>query len=84
MTRIFSLSFNSLAPFEKTGNRFWEVMVLGMSPDAGDEFSKTILVRYILSYFCGTLYLDLSTLFKVSLYSLWAVFLAFQPKSYLA
>ena len=52
MTRnIFSLNSNSLAPFEKTGNRFWEVMVQGMSPDAGDEFPKTILVRYILSYF---------------------------------
>ena len=33
-------------------------MVQGMSRDAWDEFSKTILVRYVLSYLCGTLYLD--------------------------
>ena len=33
-------------------------MVQGMSRDASYEFSKTILVRYVLSYLCGTLYLD--------------------------
>ena len=33
-------------------------MVQGMSRDASDEFSKTILVRYVISYLCGTLYLD--------------------------
>ena len=35
-------------------------MVQGMSRDAWYEFSKTILVRYVLSYLCGTLYLDRS------------------------
>ena len=39
-------------------------MVQGMSRDASDEFSKTILVRYVLSYLCGTLYLDPSASFK--------------------
>ena len=29
-----------------------------MSRYAWDKFSKTILVRYVLSYLCGTLYLD--------------------------
>ena len=35
-----------------------------MSRDAWDEFSKTILVRYVLSYLCGTLYLDPSVSLK--------------------
>ena len=35
-------------------------MIHGMSRDAWNEFSKTILVRYVLSYLCGTLYLDSS------------------------
>ena len=35
-----------------------------MSRDAWDEFSKTILVRYVLSYLCGTLYLDPSASLK--------------------
>ena len=61
MTNIFRLMFNKLAPFEK--NRFCDVMVQGMSRDASDEFSKTILVRYVLSYLCGTLYLDPSASF---------------------
>ena len=39
-------------------------MLQGMSRDAWDEFSKTILVRYILSYFCGSLYLDPSASLK--------------------
>ena len=39
-------------------------MVQGMSRDASYEFSKTILVRYVLSYLCGTLYLDPSTSLK--------------------
>ena len=39
-------------------------MVQGMSRDAWDEFSKTILVRYVLSYLCGTLYLDPSVSLK--------------------
>ena len=30
-------------------------MVQGMSRDAWDEFSKIILVKYILLYLCGTL-----------------------------
>ena len=47
MTSIFSLKFNSLAPFEKTA--FFDVMDQGMSRDAWDEFSKTILVRHIIS-----------------------------------
>ena len=34
-------------------------MVQGMSRDAWDEFSKTILERFVLSYLCGTLYLGL-------------------------
>ena len=29
-----------------------------------DEYSNTILVRYVLSYLCGTLYLDLSVSLK--------------------
>ena len=56
MTSIFRLKFNNLTPFEK--NRFCDVKVDGMSRDAWDEFFKTILVRYVLSYLCGTLYLD--------------------------
>ena len=39
-------------------------MVQGMSRDAWDEFSKTILVRYVLAYLCGTLYLDPSVSLK--------------------
>ena len=35
-----------------------------MSRDAWDEFSKTILVRYVLSYLCGILYLDPSVSLK--------------------
>ena len=35
-----------------------------MSRDAWDEFSKTILVRYVLSYLCETLYLDPSVSLK--------------------
>ena len=35
-----------------------------MPRDAWDEFSKTILVRYVLSYLYGTLYLDLSVSLK--------------------
>ena len=54
-------------------------MIQGMSSDAWNELSKTILVRYVLSYLCGTLYLDPS----VSLQRIFAfsagVFLAFQP-----
>ena len=33
-------------------------MVQGMSRDTSDEFSKTILVRYVLLHLCETLYLD--------------------------
>ena len=47
-----------------------DVMVQGMSRDTWDEFSKTILMRYFLSYLCGTLYLDLSASLKISLHSL--------------
>ena len=57
-------------------------MVQGMSRDAWDELSKTFLVRHVLSYLCGTLYLDPSTSLKMIL----AVavggggfFIAFQP-----
>ena len=39
-------------------------MVQGMSRDASYEFSKIILVRYVLSYLCGTLYLDPSASLK--------------------
>ena len=39
-------------------------MIHGMSRDAWNEFSKTILVRYVLSYLCGTLYLDPSVSLK--------------------
>ena len=35
-----------------------------MSRDAWDEFSKAILVRYVLSYLCGNLYLDPSVSLK--------------------
>ena len=62
-------------------------MVQGISRDTWDEFSKTILMRYLLSYLCGTVYMDLSASLKRSLHSLWGVgdggggrvFLAFQP-----
>ena len=54
-------------------------MVQGMSHDAWDEFSKTVLVKYVWSYLCGTLYLDPS----VSLERIFAFSaggrLAFQP-----
>ena len=62
MTSVFRLKFNNLAPFEKTV--FCDDMVQGLSRDAWDEFSKTILVRYVLSYLCGTLYLDPSVSLK--------------------
>ena len=62
MRSIFRLMFNKLAPFEK--NRFCDVMVQGMSRDAWDELSKTFLVRHVLSYLCGTLYLDPSASLK--------------------
>ena len=39
-------------------------MLQGMSRDAWNEFSKTILVRHVLSYLYGTLYLDPSVSFK--------------------
>ena len=39
-------------------------MVKGVSCDAWDEFSKNILVRYVLSYLFGTLYLDPSVSLK--------------------
>ena len=39
-------------------------MVQGMSRDASDEFSKIFLVRYFLSYLCGTFYLDPSASLK--------------------
>ena len=61
MTSIFRLKFNNLAPFEK---HICDVMVQGMSRDAWDKVSKTILVRYVLSYLCGTLYLDPSVSLK--------------------
>ena len=35
-----------------------------MSRVAWDEFSKIILVRYVLSYLCGTLYFDPSVSLK--------------------
>ena len=35
-----------------------------MSRDPWDEYSNTISVRYVLSYLCGTLYLDLSVSLK--------------------
>ena len=35
-----------------------------MSRDAWDEFSKTILVSYIVSYLCGSFYLDRSASLK--------------------
>ena len=39
-------------------------MVQGMSRAAWDEFSKTVLERYILLYVCGTLFLDSSASLK--------------------
>ena len=39
-------------------------MVQGMSRDTWDEFSKTILVSYFLTYLCGTLHLDPSVSLK--------------------
>ena len=57
---------------------FCDVMVQGMSRDTWDEISKTILMRYFLSYLCGTLYMDPSASLR-SLHSLWGIFLAFQP-----
>ena len=53
MTSIFRLKFKNLAPFEKTG------FVTSWSKEChvmlDDEFSKIILVRYILLYLSGTL-----------------------------
>ena len=59
-------------------------MVQGMSRDAWDEFSKTILVRYVLSYLSGTLYLDPSTSLKRIFAFSTGVFLAFQHMPQLA
>ena len=39
-------------------------MIQGMSRDAWNEFSKTILVSYVVSYLFGTLYLDPSVLLE--------------------
>ena len=60
-------------------------MVQGISRDAWDEFSKTILVRFILSYLCGTLYLIgfFCVIKKIFAFSM-GVFLAFQPVPELA
>ena len=81
MTSIFRLRFNNLAPFEKTGFvTSWSKerhVMLGMNS------SKTILVRYILSYLCGTLYLDSSASWKKIFAFSVGVFLAFQPMPYL-
>ena len=50
-------------------------MIQGMSHDDWDEFSKTILVRYILSYLCETLYLDPSaSLRKIFVFSVKGLF----------
>ena len=62
---------------------FCDIVVQGMSCDTWDEFSKTILLRY-LSYLYGTLYMDPSASLKISLHSLWGVCLAFQPMPQLA
>ena len=55
-------------------------MVQAMLRDAWDEFSQIILVRYVLSYLCGTFYLDPSaSVKKIFAFSLGGgVFLAFQ------
>ena len=46
-----------------------------MSRDAWDKFVKTILVRYVLSYLCGTLYLDPSaSLKKIFAFFVWGLF----------
>ena len=58
-------------------------MIQGMSRDAWNEFSKIILVRYILSYLCGTLYLDSSASWKKIFAFSVGVFLAFQLMPYL-
>ena len=77
MTNIFRLKFNNLSPFEV----FSADMVQGMSRDTWDEFFKTILVRYVLSYLCLTLYLDPSASLK-RIFAFSAGFsLAFQPMS---
>ena len=55
MTSIFRLKFNDLAPFEKTG------FVASWSKECHVILRRifhTILVRNVLSYLCGTLYLD--------------------------
>ena len=53
---------------------FCDVMVQGMSRDTWDEFSKTILMRYFLSYLCGTLYMDPSaSLFAFSVGGLFSL-----------
>ena len=54
-------------------------MVQGMLRDAWNDFSKTILVRYVLSYLRGTLYLDPSASLKRIFAFVVGVFLAFQP-----
>ena len=76
-TSISRLKFKQPCPVWE--NRFYDVMVQGMSRDAWDGFPKTILVRYVLSYLCGTLYLDPSvSLKRIFAFSV-GVFLAFQP-----
>ena len=59
-------------------------MVQGMSRDAWDEFSKTILVRCVLSYLSGTFYLDPSAPLKIIFAFSTGVLLAFQPIPQLA
>ena len=68
MTSIFRLKFNYLVPFEKTDFvTSWPkecYVMLGI--DFPKQFSKTYLIkmRYVLSYLCGTLYLDRSVSLK--------------------
>ena len=50
-------------------------MVQGMSRDAWEEFSKTILVRSLWNPLLG----PFCVIEKGYLHSLWGVFLAFQP-----
>ena len=68
MTSIARLKFNYLAPFEKTDFvTSWPKechVMLGIN--FPKQFSKTYLIkmRYVLSYLCGTLYLDRSVSLK--------------------
>ena len=67
MASIFRLKFNNLAPFGKTG------FVTSWSKECHVVLGK--IVRYVLSYLCGTFYLDPSaSVKKIFAFSLGGLF----------